>query len=30
MNVLEHHEMELVQVYASGAEEWVCPVCERR
>lgn len=26
----ESHTMELAQTYASGAEEWVCPTCERR
>ncbi len=25
-----HHEMHLTTVYSSGAEEWRCPVCERR
>ena len=24
------HTMELVQTYASGAEEWQCPTCGRR
>ena len=26
----EQHMMELDKTYESGAEEWVCPICERR
>lgn len=26
----ERHEMELVETYPDGAEEWFCPVCNRR
>lgn len=26
----EQHVMELNKTYESGAEEWVCPICERR
>lgn len=26
----ERHEMELVDTYPDGAEEWFCPVCYRR
>lgn len=26
----ERHEMELVETYPDGAEEWFCPVCSRR
>ena len=27
---MNQHEMTLETVYASGAEEWHCPLCERR
>lgn len=27
---IRKHDMELVQVHSSGAEEWCCPICERR
>ena len=30
MNEQEHHEMHLEMTYPSGAEEWQCPVCNRR
>ncbi len=26
----EQHQMELVETYTSGAEEWFCPTCNRR
>lgn len=26
----DQHMMQLDKTYDSGAEEWVCPVCERR
>ena len=27
---MSQHEMILETVYTSGAEEWACPLCERR
>ena len=30
MAQVEQHTMELTKTYESGAEEWHCPVCERR
>lgn len=30
MAQVEQHAMELTKTYESGAEEWFCPVCERR
>lgn len=27
---LPQHEMYLVKTYASGAQEWLCPICYRR
>lgn len=29
-NSIDKHDMQLVAVHPSGAEEWVCPTCERR
>jgi hypothetical protein len=26
----KYHEMRLETTYPSGAEEWFCPICERR
>lgn len=26
---IRKHDMELVQIHKSGAEEWHCPLCER-
>jgi len=30
MSEIKHHEMLLEQRYPSGAEEWFCPICDRR
>ena len=30
MSDTEQHEMQLAKIYSSGAEEWFCPICERR
>ena len=30
MNEQQLHEMILEEIYPSGAEEWYCPVCDRR
>ena len=27
---IRKHDMELVKIHNSGAEEWNCPICERR
>lgn len=27
---MQHHEMYLVRTHASGAQEWLCPICFRR
>ena len=27
---IRKHDMELVQIHSSGAEEWYCPTCARR
>lgn len=27
---IRKHDMKLIQVHTSGAEEWHCPVCSRR
>jgi hypothetical protein len=27
---VDQHTMQLERAYESGAEEWVCPICERR
>lgn len=27
---IRKHDMELVKLHSSGAEEWVCPTCARR
>ena len=27
---IRKHDMQLVQVHNSGAEEWLCPICARR
>lgn len=27
---IRKHDMKLVQVHTSGAEEWHCPICSRR
>jgi hypothetical protein len=29
-NSIDKHDMQLVAVHPSGAEEWVCPTCDRR
>lgn len=26
----EQHTMQLVETHPSGAEEWACPICDRR
>lgn len=30
MQQMEKHTMELLKTHPSGAEEWVCPTCNRR
>ena len=30
MNEQRQHEMILEETYLSGAEEWYCPICDRR
>ena len=30
MHEQQQHEMVLEQTYPSGAEEWYCPLCDRR
>lgn len=27
---IRKHDMELIQIHSSGAEEWCCPICTRR
>ncbi|MHA2230982.1 MAG: hypothetical protein ACXAB4_00590 [Candidatus Hodarchaeales archaeon] len=30
MTNLQQHEMYLAKTHASGAQEWICPICFRR
>jgi hypothetical protein len=30
MSYTEQHKMELEKIHETGAEEWYCPICERR